>query len=193
MKDTLLTGSQYWYPDADSTLRKIACYVTDDEELLDTSFEGTVEISVEGAGQDESYTMDLIEGGVVIDDICGGDACSRITARVVGLDSATLSLGDPTGIADKEVKDPSEKLRLHNSPNPIDQITSIHFTLSTEARIRLFIVDMVGAQVATLIDGTRDQGPHSVTWDARGNKPGIYSCYLVTGNCIQVHKMLVVR
>jgi hypothetical protein len=192
-KDTLRRGSQYWYPDADSTLQKIACYVTDDEGHMDASFAGTVEIFIEGAEQDRSFSLDLTSGGVLIDYDCPGMACSKITASVEGLESASLFLGDPNLGTGKEMQNRREKTMLQNLPNPFDRSTSIQFNLPEETMVRLDIYDMVGAHVETLINEYRSKGAHSITWNPAGERTGIYYCTMNSAGSIWTHKMMLVK
>jgi hypothetical protein len=57
----------------------------------------------------------------------------------------------------------------------------------------LEIYDTMGRKVGTLAQGDVRAGSYSVTWDTRGQTPGVYFCRLIAGNKIITHKVVVVR
>lgn len=68
-----------------------------------------------------------------------------------------------------------EVFELHpNYPNPFNPSTVIGFQLSVFGKTRLAVYDVLGREVATLIDGPMSAGSHSITFDATGLASGIY-------------------
>ncbi|MBI2278941.1 MAG: T9SS type A sorting domain-containing protein [Candidatus Brennerbacteria bacterium] len=64
---------------------------------------------------------------------------------------------------------------LHqNYPNPFNPSTTIEFTLPDRSHIRLAVYNVIGQEVATLIDEEVSAGTHRTTWDASGLPSGIY-------------------
>ncbi|MFA9391122.1 MAG: endo-1,4-beta-xylanase [Prolixibacteraceae bacterium] len=83
-------------------------------------------------------------------------------------------------------------------PNPMNVNTSIQFTLKTSASVSLKIYDLIGQEVATLIDKNMNAGSHQLIWNANnsnGSKlsKGTYICKLVTGNNSITRKILLVE
>lgn len=77
----------------------------------------------------------------------------------------------------------SDALLAQNIPNPFRVTTSISFTLSRSASIRLSVVDMLGREVAVLADGWHGIGTHQVVWNGEpvhGYMPN--GTYLITLN-----------
>jgi hypothetical protein len=65
-----------------------------------------------------------------------------------------------------------------NYPNPFNPTTQISFNLPQASFVKLTIFDVAGREVATLINGMRDAGPHEITFDGSGLASGIYLCRL---------------
>ncbi|MER3525361.1 MAG: hypothetical protein C4326_15290 [Ignavibacteria bacterium] len=92
-----------------------------------------------------------------------------------------------------------------NSPNPItanrgDRTTHIRFTVGRSAFgdrgapfVTLKVFDVLGREVATLVNGTVGVGDHSVTLDAGSLPSGVYYYQLAAPNFIGTRKMMVVR
>ncbi|MBM4165352.1 MAG: T9SS type A sorting domain-containing protein [Ignavibacteria bacterium] len=69
----------------------------------------------------------------------------------------------------------SSFLLLQNFPNPFNPTTAIHFTLSTAALTSLKVYDILGKEVATLINRRiMNEGKHEIEFDARTVTSGIY-------------------
>lgn len=86
-----------------------------------------------------------------------------------------------------------------NEPNPFRPSTSISFVLERDSPlVRLSIHDARGALVATLLDGPRPLGPHSVVWDgtdetgARATS-GVYFYRLESLDRVATRKMTLLR
>ncbi len=66
--------------------------------------------------------------------------------------------------------------KLHqNYPNPFNPETEISFALPEQSLVKLIVLDVLGRELATLIDGERSAGYHRIRWngsDASGNKLG---------------------
>lgn len=66
-----------------------------------------------------------------------------------------------------------------NYPNPFNPTTEIRFSLRTSHIARLTVYDLMGRQIAVLVDGPKPAGGHSVTFDATGLSSGIYMIELI--------------
>jgi len=79
-----------------------------------------------------------------------------------------------TGVEIIEGVIPTELTLSQNYPNPFNPSTTIRFTLHTSLFTSLTIYNVLGQQVATLVNENLDPGTHSVTWDATGFPSGVY-------------------
>jgi hypothetical protein len=66
-----------------------------------------------------------------------------------------------------------------NYPNPFNPSTQISYLLPAASVVHLTMYDVLGREVASLVNGVREQGQHSIVWDAKGLASGVYYCKLV--------------
>jgi hypothetical protein len=80
-----------------------------------------------------------------------------------------------------------------NYPNPFNPSTKITFSLPHSANTSLRVFDMLGREVATLVNGYTASGSHSVQFDATNLASGFYCYKLTSGNFTEVKKMMLVK
>jgi hypothetical protein len=69
-----------------------------------------------------------------------------------------------------------------NFPNPFNPSTVIRYYLPAVARVTLKVFDVLGREIATLVDGPTQAGPHSVTWNASSVGSGVYFARLIAAD-----------
>jgi len=75
-----------------------------------------------------------------------------------------------------------------NYPNPFNPITTIEYQIASEASVSLKVYDVLGREVATLVNDPQPAGRYKVTFDAKGLASGIYFYKLqVTSGGSQVY------
>jgi hypothetical protein len=80
-----------------------------------------------------------------------------------------------------------------NYPNPFNPVTMIGYDVGRTGPVSLRIFDLLGREVATLVQGTIPAGSYTVTWDA-GNLPsGLYLCRMDAGEFVQTRKMVLLK
>jgi hypothetical protein len=80
-----------------------------------------------------------------------------------------------------------------NYPNPFNPSTTITFTLSSAGHVTLTVYDLVGREIAVLVDGTKSAGEYEIIFDA-GNLPaGTYIYRLQANNFTETKKMVLVK
>ncbi|MCX6639372.1 MAG: T9SS type A sorting domain-containing protein [bacterium] len=80
-----------------------------------------------------------------------------------------------------------------NYPNPFNPLTTISFSLPQVSAVKLMVFDVTGREVATLVNGMREAGVHSVSFDASNLASGIYLCKLEAGEFSAVQKMVLMK
>lgn len=80
-----------------------------------------------------------------------------------------------------------------NYPNPFNPTTSITFSLSQKAHVELRVFNLLGAEVATLVNDNRVAGRYEMTFDASELSSGVYFYSLQAGDQAFTRKMMLVK
>ena len=78
-----------------------------------------------------------------------------------------------------------------NYPNPFSGATTLSYELKIPGKVELFVYDMLGKKVASLVNEFKAPGKYDSVWDAEGVKPGVYFCELKVSDHRQIMKMIV--
>ncbi|HEX7574493.1 MAG TPA: T9SS type A sorting domain-containing protein [Bacteroidota bacterium] len=105
------------------------------------------------------------------------------------LDDLSLS-GTATGVAEQPTQ-PLTFALSQNFPNPFNPSTLIRYQLPGAGPVRLTVYDILGREVATLVDGTQQQGAHEARFDGGGLSSGVYLYRLQTSGFVQQRKMIL--
>jgi hypothetical protein len=84
-------------------------------------------------------------------------------------------------------------LLAQNYPNPFNPITTIRFAVAGSGFVTLKVFDMLGQEVATLVNELKMPGSYIVQWDASTMPSGIYFYRLTAGAFVQTRKLIVTR
>jgi hypothetical protein len=80
-----------------------------------------------------------------------------------------------------------------NYPNPFNASTRIDFDLSKAGAVKLKVFDLLGREVAILMDGIRAPGHYSVLFDGSNLPSGIYIYRIETGSLREAKKMVLLK
>jgi len=98
-----------------------------------------------------------------------------------------------TGIA-REVREvPQNFLLSQNYPNPFNPTTAINYEVSLSSFVTLKVYDILGREVATLVNEKKSPGNYTVRFNAAGLASGVYLYRVTAGNFAQTKKMMVVK
>jgi hypothetical protein len=99
----------------------------------------------------------------------------------LGLDNVRLINSGTTNV--KETKlNPTVYSLSQNYPNPFNPTTNIEFRISNFGFVSLKVFDVLGNEVATLVDEEKPAGSYEVKFDGSGLSSGIYLYKLTAGN-----------
>ncbi len=102
---------------------------------------------------------------------------------------ATMSLdavSDPGAV-------PHTTALQQNFPNPFNPTTMIRYEVARASQVRLSVYDVLGREVALLVDDHEGPGIRQVTWNAAGMPSGIYYCRLQAGDAVSIRKLVLIR
>lgn len=105
-----------------------------------------------------------------------------------------------TGIEDESKIQPEEYSLEQNYPNPFNPSTTIKYTIpsviSTEGRklnVQLRVYDILGTEVATLVNEDKPAGSYEVNFNASEFSSGVYFYKLQTGEFSSTKKMILIK
>lgn len=78
-------------------------------------------------------------------------------------------------------------------PNPFNPRATIGFSLPQSAEVRLAVYDVLGREVAVLVEGVRPAGRHEAVFEASGLPTGVYLYRLAAGRLSETRRMLLVK
>jgi hypothetical protein len=95
---------------------------------------------------------------------------------------------------------PTEFVLEQNYPNPFNPVTKIKFTIPNVtlsevegSRVQLKVFDVLGKEVAILVNEEKPVGNYEVDFNASGLSSGVYFYQLSSGDFIQTNKMILLR
>jgi len=108
------------------------------------------------------FGMELMAGSLAPNRTYSSGASDRVDLMGNIMQYFGMPMTTPTG-ADCDV---AHVTRLgHAKPNPFNPATEIGYSLAVGAHVALRVYDVAGRLVRTLVDETREAGPHAVTWN----------------------------
>ncbi|HMY35662.1 MAG TPA: T9SS type A sorting domain-containing protein [bacterium] len=93
---------------------------------------------------------------------------------------------------------PTEFALSQNYPNPFNPRTTIRYDVAKAGKVVIKVYNMLGQEVATLINAQRDPGRYSIQWDGRNNAgsvvaSGVYLYRMQVGDVVRSKRMLFLK
>jgi photosystem II stability/assembly factor-like uncharacterized protein len=133
----------------------------------------------------------------------GTSALYHFNAATVGLSDFGWACGSggtivryavPVVAVREQVRNiPSSIPMIRNYPNPFNPSTTIVYHVAHRSRVQLSIFDLLGREIARLVDSDQGAGEHSAIFGGSGYPSGVYFCRLNTGSVIQVRKIILAK
>jgi Ice-binding-like/Secretion system C-terminal sorting domain len=123
------------------------------------------------------------------------DVASIITGRLLARNGAVTVAGHKvTLVKPAESKMSQEFSLLQNYPNPFNPTTAISFTLAKDGFTTLKIYDVLGREVATLVNGVmKAEVLNKVNFNASKLSSGVYFSRLESGGNVQMKKLVLMK
>ncbi len=101
--------------------------------------------------------------------------------------------GNPVGIIPISTEIPNQFSLSQNYPNPFNPTTVIRFQVSSYRFVKLNVYDILGREVATLVNEKLQPGTYEVVWDAGNFASGVYYYTLTTEYFNQTKRMVLIK
>jgi uncharacterized delta-60 repeat protein len=98
-----------------------------------------------------------------------------------------------TSVEEEKRDIPEDYWLGQNYPNPFNPTTTIRYTLPNSQFVTLIIYDLLGREVATLVNEKQTAGRYSVNFDAIQLSSGLYFYKITAGSFSKVRKMMLIR
>jgi plastocyanin len=99
---------------------------------------------------------------------------------------------NPVSVSDDDLI--ADKFELmQNFPNPFNPSTNIGFRITDRGFVSLKIYNILGDEIATLVNEEKEQGVYDITFDAAGLSSGLYLYKLQVGSFVETKKMILLR
>ncbi len=127
-----------------------------------------------------SVTAELV---VTVSDAAGASVADTIGVRIIGV----------MGIGDDDGNIPLKFVVYQNYPNPFNPQTTIRFGIPVAEKVKISVYNILGQQVAVLLNEQLQAGYHTVQFDARQIASGMYFYLVQTEKNRSVHKMMLIK
>jgi hypothetical protein len=106
----------------------------------------------------------------------------------------TYGYDDELGIEDSDIEIVPTRYGLsQNYPNPFNAATTMSYMLPQSGTVTLSIYNLLGQRVATIFEGDKQAGRHTIIWDATGFPTGVYFARLEAGDYSKSIKMVLLK
>ena len=106
-----------------------------------------------------------------------------------------ITKGFPNSITNIEESD-NEILSYslsQNFPNPFNPITTINYTIPKTSNVSIKLFNILGEEIATLVNETKNAGNYSILFNAIGLSSGIYFYQIKTNDFIATRKFTLTK
>ncbi|MFA4924626.1 MAG: T9SS type A sorting domain-containing protein [Ignavibacteriaceae bacterium] len=142
------------------------------------------------------YSGYSLTKGIGLDSLSAGFDLGYINYWLKGCVINWKVIGDTSlvvGITDENQNIPSEFALFRNYPNPFNPITTIKYQIAEKSFVTLKIFDVVGGEVATLVNEEKEPGIFEVQFKGSNFSSGVYFYKLTAGNFSQTMKFILMK
>jgi outer membrane protein assembly factor BamB len=131
------------------------------------------------------HVMPDLDGNGSFEILAGSDA-SRVILLSGGYGAGPTAVDEPSTVSHQFMLE-------QNYPNPFNPATTIRFRNHAPGFVSLKVYNVLGQEVATLVNENLHPGQYSVRFDAGSLAGGVYYYQLRATNVVQARKMLLIR
>jgi hypothetical protein len=105
----------------------------------------------------------------------------------------TTGIAGATPVKEVVATTPNKFWLEQNFPNPFNPSTKIQYNLPIATDVKLIVYDVLGRELAKLVDANRAAGTHEVVFDATNLSSGFYFYKLIAGGFVATREMLLMK
>ena len=106
--------------------------------------------------------------------------------------TVTVNINSGTAVRERETT-PFVYMLEQNYPNPFNPVTTINYSIPVRTQVRLSVYNLLGQEVALLVNETQEPGGFNVRFDASALQSGVYLYKIETEQFTRTAKMLLVK
>jgi hypothetical protein len=99
----------------------------------------------------------------------------------------------PVKVVDENFSSVNSYSLSNNYPNPFNPSTTFRYSIPTQSKVIIKVYDMLGNEIATLMDEEKSVGTYELTWNAASLSSGIYFYQLKAGDFVNTKKMILLK
>jgi hypothetical protein len=96
-------------------------------------------------------------------------------------------------VIEVDLNSPTKFELSQNYPNPFNPSTTISFSLPQSGNVKLTVYNLLGEQVAELVNGFKEAGIYTLNYNAENLNSGLYIYKIEANGFIQSRKMLLLK
>ena len=104
-----------------------------------------------------------------------------------------IAYGAVTSVGIDVAGAPASFQLAQNYPNPFNPSTRIEYSVPKSGHVALKVYDLLGNEVATLVNGELERGSYSAVWNATNASSGVYFYRLTSGSFSATRKLMLLR
>ena len=104
-----------------------------------------------------------------------------------------INYGDITSVRSQHNLPPNNPSLSQNYPNPFNPSTLIQYHIPKASRVKITLTNIIGQNIAVLVDSYKQAGSYNIQWDALHFSSGIYFCIMQSDNFVKSIKLVLVK
>ncbi len=182
-------GSSNWTKDIDNFYTSEVAYNPNNpSEIYSSSFNAGIYRSTDGGNSWNSISNSLPYS--ISDAVCFDSNKVFAAFRNAGIWETNSLI---TGIKNENGKLPSTFSLSQNFPNPFNPTTTINYSIPKSSFVSIKVYDLLGKEVATIVNEEKTAGNYSVTFNANKFSSGIYFYRMQSGKYAEAKKLILLK
>jgi hypothetical protein len=137
------------------------------------------------------YSSEVPDTAIIQVSVLGPTGSDFHAGTTIHVDN--LSFSGTVDVGEENFEKPVTFELSQNYPHPFNPSTSIRYSVQSSQHVSLRVYDVLGSEIAILVDEVKEPGNYIAVWDAHDYPSGMYFYRLRSGNQVGQKKMLLIR